>query len=265
VNIADALEALNLATERVVSFGLRNNFRHDGMFFVYAHELGQAAVDAAKADELRRNPGLPLVASAGMKPGTHVALIESKSDKNLDQRTVWMSTHEAEKTTQAEFVAEARGRVLIAGFGLGMVTDAVLSKPEVTEVVVVEKNTEVTQVMSPLIDDMEARHGGRLRIVYGDAFRWFPYPGKKYDAIYFDIWPDISPKNMVGMLKLRRRFKKNLAPGGWMGCWAEAECRESLRRLERTSPNAGRALKAIDDVYGQEGVVLNLCTINEGA
>lgn len=263
MNVVEAVEALNLATEKVVSFGLRNNFRNSGMFFVYAHELGQEAVDAAKAEELRRNPGLPLVASAGMKPGTHVALIEAKDPANFDQRTVWMSTHEAEKTTQAEFVAAARGRVLIAGFGLGMVTEAVLSKPEVTEVVVVEKNAEVTNVMSPWIDELERRHSTPFQISYSDVFKW--RTKGLFDAIYFDIWPDISPRNMVGMMKLRRRFKKNLAPGGWMGCWAEAECRESLRRMEATSPNAGRALKAVDELYGGEGVVLNLCSIDEGA
>ncbi len=262
MNVADAMQSLNQSTERVVSFGMRNNFRNAGRFFVYAHELGQDAVDAAQAQERRANPGLPLVATAGMKPGTHVALIEAKDEKDFKDRTVWMSTHEAEKTTQAEFVAEARGRVLIAGFGLGMVADAVLSKPEVTEVVVVEKNSEVTNVMSPWIDDLERRHPGRFKIVYADIFQW--KADGWFNTIYFDIWPHITPKNMVGMMKLRRRFKKNLWHDGWMGCWAEAECREALRRMEATSPNAGRALKAIDDVYGHEGVVLNLCKINEG-
>ncbi len=198
-----------------------------------------------------------------MKPGTHVALIESK-DLGLLDRTVWMSTHEAEKTTQAEFVAKARGRVLIAGFGLGMVTEAVLSKSEVTAVTVVEKNPEVTNIMSPWIDDLEHRHRAkRFNIAYADIFTY--KPASRFDSIYFDIWPTITPKNMVGMIRLRRRYRRSLKPGGWMGCWAEAECRDQLQRLEKKSPMAARALKAVDAVYGDDGVVLRMCQIDEGA
>jgi len=264
MNVAEAVQALDQASERVVSFGMRHNFAHAGRFFVYAHELDQRAVDAAQAQERLANPGLPLVASRGMKAGTHVALIEAKDMEDFRDRTVWMSTHEAEKHTQAEFVAQARGRVLIAGLGLGLVTDAVLAKPEVVEVVVVELNTEVTRLMSPLLDDLEARHRAkRFKIVYADAFRW--RTRGLFDAIYFDVWPHITAKNLTGMMRLRRRYRRNLRPGGWMGCWAEAECREALARMEATSPNAARTLKLVDDIYGREGVVLNLCQIDEGA
>lgn len=263
MNVAQAVDALDAAAEEVVSFALRGKtMRQADGFALMWHEVTPEMVAMAQAAELKQAPDLPLVASAGMKPGTHAVLIQVKA-KELGH-TVWMSTHEAEKTTQAEFVAAARGRVMVAGLGIGLVLRPLLSKPEVTQVVVIEKNMEVYRIMRPELERIKREAGpNRLRIVNHDVFHYTP--GRQFDTIYFDVWPNITPKNMIGMLKLRQRFKRHLAPGGWMGCWAEAECRESLRRMEAKHPQARRTLEIVDKVYGEEGVVLSMCQIDEGA
>lgn len=260
MNLITARESLDLAAEKAVSFALRNNFRHAGPFVLYAHEVDEATVKVSQAAERKANPGLPLVASRGMKPGTHAVLMQI--DKDLKDRTVWMSTHEAEKETQAEFVAAAKGRVLIAGFGLGLVTDAVLAKPNVTEVVVVELNGEVIRLMNPFINGLRRKgQTRRLRIVCRSIFDY--KPSVPFDAIYFDIWPTISAMNLTDMIKLRRQFAPHLSPGGWIGCWAEREYRDSLDRVKnKVGGSAMKTLKLLDELFAKNTKV-TICNVDE--
>lgn len=258
MNTDQAVEALDVAAERAVSYALRNKFRTHGGFFLMVQEVDAKTVKKSQADELTRSG--TLVATKGMRPGTYAVL--GQVHPNTLGHTVWMSTHVPERTTQAEFVAQARGRVLIAGFGLGLVTDAVLAKPGVTEVVVVEKNSEVTNIMSNMLDDLEDRHGHfRFKIIYADIFKY--KPAKKFDTIYFDIWPTISAQNLTDMMKLRRRYRPWLKLGGWIGCWVEKECRDDLARLEaKHGKDYSLVLELVDREFGN-GTIVHLCKVDE--
>ena len=79
-----------------------------------------------------------------------------------------------------DFIHEARGRVLIHGLGLGCALQAILLKPEVEHVDVVEISQDVLDVISPYHADP------RVTFHQGDAFemarRW--PRGSRWDAVW---------------------------------------------------------------------------------
>jgi len=78
------------------------------------------------------------------------------------------------------FIEQARGRVLLTGFGLGYMLKALLAKPEVEWVTVVEWNVEL--VASALY----TYAGERCSFVYGDAYTW--EPRGRYDMAFHSVW-----------------------------------------------------------------------------
>jgi spermidine synthase len=79
-----------------------------------------------------------------------------------------MADSEPEMRDHYEAVARARGRVLINGLGLGMVLSAILAKPDVEHVTVVEVEPDVIALVGP--------HYAcdRLQIVCTSAFDYEP-------------------------------------------------------------------------------------------
>lgn len=131
-----------------------------------------------------------------------------------------------ERGSNQEAVWSARGRVLIAGLGIGMILHPILSKTEVARVTVIEKYQDVIDLVAPTIQSP------KLSIACADAFEFVPEAGTHYDTIYFDIWPDISVDNLDEMTRLHRRFRKFLAPGGWMQSW-QRDCLRYLKKAGR--------------------------------
>lgn len=132
------------------------------------------------------------------------------SDTPYEHRTNWRAQH------------EARGRVLVAGYGLGMLLCAILKKPQVQQVVVVEISDAVLQ----LVDQHVRRHVGaraakKLSTVTGSIHdvRDRVSDGGKFDTIWFDIWGSCSTDTLQEMSKLKRHYRRLLADGGWMECW----------------------------------------------
>ena len=129
-----------------------------------------------------------------------------------------------EHRTNYEVVRASRGRVLIAGLGLGMILTRILSKPEVDSVIVVEKYQDVI--------DLVGRHfqSPKLSIVCADIHEWNPPRGERFDTIYFDIWADQSTDDLEEMHTLHRRFRKFKSPGGWMESWNRYDLQRRKRR-----------------------------------
>jgi len=122
-----------------------------------------------------------------------------------------MSDTSMEKRSNSHFVHEARGRVLIAGLGIGMVLLPILKKDEVESVIIIEKYQDVI--------DLVKIESPKLKILCDDIFQWKPEKGSKFDTIYFDIWPDIKTTNLEEMSKLHQRFGRYKAPDAWMESW----------------------------------------------
>lgn len=143
--------------------------------------------------------------------------------------TLMMTDTQMEQDTNRDVVIQARGDVLIAGLGLGMILLPILAKPEVTSVTVIEKYEQVVTLVAPAI--MEQPGGEKLTCIHADIFEWKPKRGARWDTIYFDIWPNICEDDLAEQDELHAFFKKNRAVGGWMGSWQRANLQR--RRMMR--------------------------------
>lgn len=118
------------------------------------------------------------------------------------------------------FFREAKGRVLINGLGLGVVLTAILAKiddkdnPAVKEVTVVELSQDVINLVGPTF-----KKDPRVTIVNHDAFTY--KAEGKFDAVWHDIWDDITSDNLETMKKLHRRYGKKTS---WQGSWCRERC-----------------------------------------
>lgn len=145
-------------------------------------------------------------------PGTYKRLMRGN--------TVVMSNTPMEVDTNRSFVKRAHGRVLINGLGLGMVLQAVLRKPEVSHVTVIEISAEVIALVGPSFKD-----NPKVRIVQADALEYQPQKGEKFDAVWHDIWDDITADNLAQMHRLHRKYGRRAS---WQGSWCRAQCEAAL-------------------------------------
>lgn len=158
-------------------------------------------------------------------PGTYTRLLLG--------RTVVMSDTPDEMRDHYEAVRKATGNVLIAGLGLGMVLQAVLDKPDVKHVRVIEKSKDVIALVAPTYVE---KYGNRLTIVNADIFEWSPpkcaIVAGGYDCAWFDIWNNLCTDNLAEMTRLKRRYGRWAK---WKGCWGEDLLRHEARRQARQS------------------------------
>lgn len=138
-----------------------------------------------------------------------------------------MSNTPMEVHTHLVFIERASGDVLINGLGLGMALKAILEKPEVRSVTVIEKSPDVIALVAPTF-----AADRRVEIINGDAFTWQPPAGQRYDVAWHDIWTHITAGNLREMDALVERYAEI---ADWQGCWAKAECVRMIR------PARGRA------------------------
>lgn len=135
-----------------------------------------------------------------------------------------MSDTGMERYTNKLFINKAKGRILIAGLGIGMLLENILDIPEVVEVVVIEKYQDVIDLVAP------AFTSPKLKIICADIFDYKMPKEEKFDCIYFDIWPYISCDNLVEMRKLHRKYAVNKASSdSFMDSWMK----DYLKKLNK--------------------------------
>lgn len=142
-----------------------------------------------------------------------------------------MSDTRMEKNSNLDFVRNAKGKVLIAGLGIGVILKNVLDKlkdKRITEIVIIEKYQDVIDLIAPYFEKYK-----NIKIVCADIFDWRPEKGTKFDTIYFDIWPNICQDNLEEMAKLHQAFKGYKVKGGWMDYWMKDYLKAQKRRDER--------------------------------
>jgi len=142
-----------------------------------------------------------------------------------------MSDTPDEARDHREAVRRASGACLVFGLGLGLVVEAMLQKPEVTGVTVVERAPEVIALVAPTLRE---RWGTRLVVVEGDAMAHrMPRGagrGPHFGVVWADIWDYICAENLTEMTSLRRYWRPRAA---WMDCWARAMCQHYQRAWAR--------------------------------
>jgi hypothetical protein len=126
-----------------------------------------------------------------------------------------MSDTPAEMRDHRGPVINASGSCLINGLGIGMVLRAVLAKPEVTDVTVVELSEDVIKLVAPSYQDP------RVTIVHADAFEYKPPKGRRYQMVWHDIWDYICADNLPEMHRLHRKYGRR---ADWQGSWCRERC-----------------------------------------
>jgi hypothetical protein len=139
-------------------------------------------------------------------------------------REVVMSDTPAEILDHLDFITEARGKVLINGLGLGVALNAVLQKPEVEQVTVVEISEDVVKLVGQHYLD---KANGKLKIIVADALTWRPEKGEHFNVVWHDIWDNICSDNLESMKKLHRSYGKRC---DWQGSWGKELCEDQRRR-----------------------------------
>lgn len=135
-----------------------------------------------------------------------------------------MSDTPDEIQDHSSVIYHATGEVLINGLGIGMVLNAVLQKPEVSHVTVVEISQDVIDLVGSYY---KQKYGDRLTIICADAFKYRPLKDVYYGAVWHDIWDNICSDNLKEMTRLHRKYSQKC---GWQGSWAKRECMRAKRR-----------------------------------
>lgn len=136
----------------------------------------------------------------------------------LHKGEVVMSNTPAEIRDHIEFISRAKGNVLIAGLGIGMVLKALLEKYDVNHITIVEKSEDVIKLVSPFYKDE------RVTIVHEDIFNY--KPREIFDYGWFDIWTYICSDNYDDMKRLNRKFARSVKEKGH---WCYDECKREYK------------------------------------
>lgn len=173
-----------------------------------------------------------------VSPGTYTVLQFVNGDGEYE---TMMSNTQFEYRTNIDFVQSARGHVMIAGLGLGMILRPLAAKDDVESITVVEKDPDVIAMIAPYYADIK-----KLRIIQADVFKY--NPDRVFDWVWHDIWPSTSPDNLTQMHALRWRYRTHAIQ---QGCWAQDICKRmgdqirALRKLKKELQNARAGTKLV--------------------
>jgi len=153
----------------------------------------------------------------GCVPGEYTTL-------RINGRLV-MSDTTAEVRDHLSAIWKAHGRCLINGLGLGVVVKAMLAKPEVEHIDVVENNADVIALVGPNYSDP------RVTIHHADAYDIQWEAGLRWNVAWHDIWYDICEDNLPEMARLHRKYGRRC---DWQDSW----CKGRLLAIRRRTANA---------------------------
>lgn len=122
--------------------------------------------------------------------------------EQISTGNVVMSNTPMECNTNQVAYDFARGSVLVAGLGMGMILEAMLSKPEVTHIRVIEIDKDIIDYVGGFFKD-----DPRVEIIQDDILNYFPAKDEFYNYVWIDIWDDINIKNEPQIAELNERFK----------------------------------------------------------
>lgn len=203
-----------------------------GVFGYYDLKVGdikEKGVAKLSAFEIRVKDN-PIAAMRAAMDG--MAYFDGKYMRLSVDGELMMTDTDMEKSSNQEFVNAANGEVLVAGLGIGLIIFNALNKPEVKHITIVEKYQDVIDLVSPYFKDT------RVSFICADILEWRPEKGKKYDTIYFDIWPTICVDNLDEIKFLHNSFKSKLNrqnPDCWMDSWMKKRLQSEKRKESRYS------------------------------
>lgn len=141
-----------------------------------------------------------------------------------------MSDTDMEKRTNYEFISNAKGDVMIAGLGIGLILHNLEKKVktgEVKSITVYEKYQDVIDLITPYYKHLP------ITVKCKDILNYLPPKEEIYDTIYFDIWPTIDTNNLKDIRILHNRWKFHKRQDGWMDSWVKQKLQNMKRDENR--------------------------------
>jgi hypothetical protein len=130
-----------------------------------------------------------------IREGTYMRL------EQLSTGFVVMSNTPMELNSNLVAYKNATGKVLVAGLGMGMILDAILSKDDVTKVRVVEVDKDIIDYVGSFY-----KNDPRVEIIHADIRDYFLKNEEQFSYIWIDIWDGINESNLDEMYELNERF-----------------------------------------------------------
>ena len=141
-----------------------------------------------------------------------------------------MSDTDMEKRTNYEFISNAKGDVMIAGLGIGLILHNLEKKVktgEVKSITVYEKYQDVIDLITPYYKHLP------ITVKCEDILNYLPPKEEMYNTIYFDIWPTINTDNLKDIRILHNRWKFHKRQDGWMDSWVKQKLQNMKREENR--------------------------------
>lgn len=156
--------------------------------------------------------------------GNDYLMVEAGDYKRLthSRRGVIMSNTPMEIKTCSPVWEHGTGRILINGLGMGMVIEALLSKPDVEYIKVIELDQDVIDLVYP-----HFAHDKRLEVVQASAYDYQLTKDDRYDYAWHDIWDEICGDNLKDMARLCNKWRRRV---GRQDVWSQEQARRHAKR-----------------------------------
>lgn len=142
-------------------------------------------------------------------PALYQARTEDEPGRGRWRESPWMSLTPAELMTLRPGTRMAKGRVVVAGLGLGHQLIEVSKRLQVKRVILVERNRELVDWLLPVV----RKHVRKpLEVVVGDAYA--EIPKLKADVALIDIFPRYGEGHQ-GVARLKAASPKIKKFWGW--------------------------------------------------
>lgn len=140
----------------------------------------------------------------------------------------WMTVTPSEINTMTADIKAAYGKVAVFGLGLGYYAFMVSEKPDVNEVVVIERDPEVISLFKEFILP-QFPHKDKVTVIEADAYVFAEAMGDQhFDCAYVDIWHDVL--DGVEMYLKMKRLEKH-SPDTKFLYWIEPSMLAWLRGM----------------------------------
>ena len=188
-------------------------------------EIDHFTIDAETAKKTRLRGLIGMWGGGGLRyvPEGHYTRLRH------DGTTVMTDTPD-EISDQLEPIHRAAGFCLVNGLGLGMVASAMLEKPEVLAVWVVEIDRDLIEMVGPIYKE---KYGDKLVLIHADALEFKPprnTRNTRFGVVWHDIWNDICEDNRDDISRLHRKYGRCC---DWQGSWSRAILDRQRRQEHR--------------------------------
>lgn len=137
--------------------------------------------------------------------------------RNNETKVVWMSLTPMERESHSLHIEQAKGKVVVAGLGMGMYLYNICAKPEVTSIHVLEKEAEIIQAFYQLSGCETWPGFDKVTIHHTDALvPSVPVDGLRgADYFYADIWPLIGDARALNDMQVMCHWLEPKVAGWW--------------------------------------------------